>query len=755
MTSPLIQTETLPVEGMTCASCVARVEKTLKQTPGVESASVNLATEKVTVSYNPEQTGLPDLARAVENAGYALVLPKPATTGKSEPAEESHQEKNYHAIKRELILSAALSIPIMIVSMISMTDWFMRWSPFGMDEINKLLFLATTIVMVAAGKRFFTVAWRLARHFSADMNTLVAVGTGAAYLYSTIAVLFPSWLQVDDPSAHIYFDTSATIITLILLGRMLEARAKARTADAIKALIGLQPRTARVRRNGIEMDIDRENVVVGDTVIVRPGESIPVDGVITEGRTSIDESMLTGESMPVDRTVGEKAFGGTINGSGSIELRAAAVGTDTVIAHVIRLVEEAQGSKAPIQNLVDKIASVFVPIVMGISLVTFAAWLLVGDVTLSAALMNSIAVLIIACPCALGLATPTAIMVGTGLGAKHGILIKNAESLERIRQVNTIVLDKTGTLTLGKPIVAGVVVINGTSKDELLRLTASVEAKSEHPLGLAVVEEARKSGTPLATVREFVSASGLGVSGLVGDIRVAAGNLSFMKEQSINGAEANSAVREMLTDGMTPLWIGLNGTLAGVIGVADEVKPTSAEAVRRIKELGLKVVMLTGDRLETAHSVAKGLGIDEVIAGVRPDQKADVIRDLRKNGGIVAMVGDGVNDAPALAHADVSIAMGSGTDVAMEASDITLMNGDPRNIVLAIHLSKKTLTTIKQNLFWAFVYNVIGIPLAAFGLLNPMIAAGAMAMSSVSVVTNSLRLYRTRIQFHRETQRKR
>ncbi|MEX2115843.1 MAG: heavy metal translocating P-type ATPase [Bacteroidota bacterium] len=745
MSSPVIQTQTLDVEGMTCASCVARVEKTLKQAPGVESASVNLATEKVTVTYNSEKTDLPNLARVVEDAGYSLVLPKQPGTDIRRTGEESHQQKNYCAIKRELVFSAALTAPIIAISMVSMTDWFMQWSPLGMDEVNKLLFLATTIVMVAGGKRFFTVAWRLTKHFSADMNTLVAVGTGAAYLYSTVAVLFPAWLQISDPSSHIYFDTSATIITLILLGRMLEARAKAKTADAIKALIGLQPRTARVRRNGIEMDIDRERVAVGDTVIIRPGESIPVDGVITEGRTSIDESMLTGESMPVDRTVGEKAFGGTINGSGSIELRAGAVGTDTVIAHVIRLVEEAQGSKAPIQNLVDKIASVFVPIVMGIALVTFSAWMFVGDVTLSVALMNSIAVLIIACPCALGLATPTAIMVGTGLGAKHGVLIRNAESLERIRQINTIVLDKTGTLTLGKPIVAAVVAFNASAKDDLLRLAASVETRSEHPLGRAVVEEARKSGIALAPVSEFLSAPGLGVSGLVDGIRVAAGNISYMKEQSIGGEETNSAGRAILTDGMTPLWIGLNGELAGVIGVADEVKPTSNEAVRMLKGLGLKVIMLTGDRSETAQSVARGLGIDEVIAGVRPDQKADVIRDLRQQGRVVAMVGDGVNDAPALAHADVSIAMGSGTDVAMEASDITLMNSDPRNIVLAIHLSKKTLTTIRQNLFWAFIYNIIGIPLASFGLLNPMLAAGAMAMSSVSVVTNSLRLYRTRI----------
>lgn len=745
MSTAAIQTQTLAVEGMTCASCVARVEKTLMQTPGVESASVNLATEKVTVSYDPKQTDLPNLSKAVENAGYALVIPQPKSAVENPLSEESHQQKNYRAIRRELIFSAALTVPIMIVSMVAMADWFMRWSPFGMDEINKLLFLATTIVMVAGGRRFFTVAWRLAKHFSADMNTLVAVGTGAAYVYSTVAVLFPSWLQITDPSAHIYFDTSATIITLILLGRMLEARAKAKTADAIKALIGLQPRTARVRRNGIEMEIDRENVVVGDIVIVRPGESIPVDGVITEGRTSIDESMLTGESMPVDRTVGEKAFGGTINGTGSIELRAAAVGSDTMIAHVIRLVEEAQGSKAPIQTLVDKIASVFVPVVMGIALVTFAAWILIGDATLSAALMNAIAVLIIACPCALGLATPTAIMVGTGLGAKHGILIKNAESLEQIRQVNTIVLDKTGTLTIGKPIVSAIAALNGHSKDELLRLAASVETRSEHPLGRAVVEEASKSGITLVSVSEFLSAPGLGVSGVVDGIKVAAGNLAFMKEQSIQVNDSDPAIRALLTDGMTPLWIGFNGTLAGVIGVADEVKPASREAIQNLKGLGMNVVMLTGDRAETAQSVAKGLGIDEVIAGVRPDQKAGVIRDLRKQGKVVAMVGDGVNDAPALAHADVSVAMGSGTDVAMEASDITLMNSDPRNIVLAIHLSKKTLTTIRQNLFWAFIYNVIGIPLAAFGLLNPMLAAGAMAMSSVSVVTNSLRLVRTRL----------
>ncbi len=745
MSSSAIQTQTLAVEGMTCASCVARVEKTLKQMPGVESSSVNLATEKVTVSYDPKQTDLPDLAKAVENAGYALVLPKPEAAAKHEPAEESHQQKNYRAIRRELIFSAALTVPIMIVSMVAMADWFMRWSPFGMDEINKLLFLAATIVMAVGGKRFFTVAWRLAKHFSADMNTLVAVGTGAAYVYSTMAVLFPSWLQITDSSAHIYFDTSATIITLILLGRMLEARAKAKTADAIKALIGLQPRTARVRRNGIEMDIDREKVVVGDVVIVRPGESIPVDGVITEGRTSIDESMLTGESMPVDRAAGEKAFGGTINGTGSIELRAAAVGSDTMIAHVIRLVEEAQGSKAPIQTLVDKIASVFVPVVMGIALATFAGWILIGDATLSGALMNAIAVLIIACPCALGLATPTAIMVGTGLGAKHGILIKNAESLERIRQVNTIVLDKTGTLTIGKPVVSSIAVLNGHARNDLLRLAASVETRSEHPLGKAVVEEARRSDLAFAPVSEFLSAPGLGVSGVVDGIKVTAGNLAFMKEQSIQVNDSDPAIRALLTDGMTPLWIGFNGTLAGVIGVADEVKPASREAIQSLKGLGMKVVMLTGDRAETARLVANGLGIDEVIAGVRPDQKADVIRDLRKQGRVVAMVGDGVNDAPALAHADVSIAMGSGTDVAMEASDITLMNSDPRNIVLAIHLSKKTLATIRQNLFWAFIYNVIGIPLAAFGLLNPMLAAGAMAMSSVSVVTNSLRLYRTQV----------
>lgn len=745
MSSPAIQTQTLAVEGMTCASCVARVEKTLKQTPGVESASVNLATEKVTVSYDPKQTDLPDLAKAVENAGYALVLPKPEAAAKHEPAEESHQQKNYRAIRRELIFSAALTVPIMVVSMVAMADWFMQWSPFGMDEINKILFLATTIVMVAGGKRFFTVAWRLAKHFSADMNTLVAVGTGAAYVYSTVAVLFPSWLQITDPSAHIYFDTSATIITLILLGRMLEARAKAKTADAIKSLIGLQPRTARVRRNGIEMEIDREKVVVGDIVIVRPGESIPVDGVITQGRTSIDESMLTGESVPVDRTVDEKVFGGTINGIGSIEMRAAAVGSDTMIAHVIRLVEEAQGSKAPIQTLVDKIASVFVPVVMGIAFVTFAAWIVIGDATLSAALMNAIAVLIIACPCALGLATPTAIMVGTGLGAKHGILIKNAESLERIRQVNTIVLDKTGTLTIGKPVVSAIAALNGHSKNDLLRLAASVETRSEHPLGKAVVEEARKLEIAFASVSEFLSVPGLGVSGVVDGIKVTAGNLAFMKEKSIQVNDSDSAIRAMLTDGMTPLWIGLNGTFAGVIGLADEVKSASREAIQNLKGLGMNVVMLTGDRTETAQSVAKALGIDKVIAGVRPDQKADVIRDLRGQGKVVAMVGDGVNDAPALAHADVSIAMGSGTDVAMEASDITLMNTDPRNIVLAIHLSKKTLITIRQNLFWAFIYNVIGIPLAAFGLLNPMLAAGAMAMSSVSVVTNSLRLYRTQV----------
>ena len=740
MTPPLIQTETLPVEGMTCASCVARVEKTLKTVPGVDRANVNLATEEVALSFDPAKTSLSELSSAVNQVGYRLVLP--ASREEKAGTPDAPQETSYRGIKREFIFSAVLAVPIMIVSMIAMTDWFMGWSPLSMDDVNRMLFLASSAVMVVGGKRFFAIAWKLARHGSVDMNTLVAVGTGAAYLYSSVAVLFPSWLAIQDASEHMYFDTSVTIITLILMGRLLEARAKSRTADSIKALLNLQPRTARVRRNGDELDVAIGDVIKGDTVIVRPGEKIPVDGTIISGRTGIDESMVTGESMPVDRAAGQKVIGGTINGTGSIEFHATAVGSETVIAGIIRLVKDAQGSKAPIQTLADRIASIFVPIVIGIALMTFGIWYVGLNLPFPAAMVNAIAVLIIACPCALGLAIPTAIIVGTGRGAVNGILIRNARSLERMHAVTTVVFDKTGTITSGKPVVTDVSLLNGWTRADFLGLVASAEAKSEHSLALAVVSHAKREGISMQKVDIFESFPGAGIEASVHGRQVIAGNSSLMSERGIDQKEVTKIVEAFSRQGKTPIVAAIDGQLAGVIALADEVKPTAQEAVANLKSLGLKPVMITGDRREVAAAVAANVGIEEIHAEVRPGQKADLIRQLQKRGDRVAMVGDGVNDAPGLAQADVGIAMGTGTDVAIETADITLMNSDLRTVVKTFRLSERTLATIRQNLFWAFLYNVVGIPLAALGLLNPVLAAGAMALSSVSVVSNSLRLKR-------------
>ena len=762
----IIQTLTLPVEGMTCASCVARVEKALKTTGGIESAIVNLATEKVTVSFDASKADMDEMSKAVENAGYKLILPsldqrsnEPTNQRTNETrlrlmvrrahhqndfggqaAYERRKESDFKKLKGEFILSAVLTIPIMVISMIGMTDWFMAWSPFTMNEINLLLLVATTIVMVVSGKRFFSIAWKLGRHGSADMNTLVAVGTGSAYLYSAIIVLFPRWLSVADASGHIYFDTAAAIITLILMGRLLESKAKRKTTDAIKKLMNLQPKMARILKNGIESDVPVDDVRKDDIFIVRPGEKMPVDGVILKGATSVDESMLTGESMPVEKIPGNAVVGGTINMDGSLEVRATAVGKETVIAQIIRLVEEAQGSKAPIQTLADKVASVFVPAVIVIAVVTLALWLLIGGIPFSSALINFVAVLIIACPCALGLATPTAIMVGTGRGATQGILIRNAESLERAHGIQTIILDKTGTLTEGKPSVTDFIPLNGHERLAVLRHAASVENRSEHPLARAIVDYAVREGIVPGDVESFKAVSGLGVRAAMNGTEIVVGSPSYTKDQAIDIGAAEKEIVRFASEGKTAVLVAINGTAAGVFGISDTVKSTSREAVEKLKRLGISVVILTGDSAATARSVAASLGIDRVIAEVMPREKAAHVRRLQAEGAIVAMAGDGINDAPALAQADVGIAMGTGTDVAMETADITLMNGDLLNVVHAISLSKKTIRTIKQNLFWAFVYNVVGIPVAALGLLNPMYAAAAMALSSVSVVSNSLRL---------------
>lgn len=743
-----IKTLTLPVEGMTCASCVARVEKVLTRVDGVQQAAVNLASERVTLSFDPARTDLPILKSAVEEAGYNLVLPVSAAmagaASGAEPAEDNHQERAYQNTKSAFLLSAVLTIPVMTISMVSMTDWFMRWSPLSMDEVNKLLFLLSTIVVLFPGRRFFEAAWKQARHFAADMNTLVAVGTGSAYVFSSLVVLFPARLSFAAATNNIYFDTSVTIITLILLGKLLEVRAKRRTTDAIKTLLGLQPRMARVIREGKEFDLEIGQVMVDDIILVRPGEKIPVDGIIKSGSTTIDESLVTGESLPVEKSVGHKVIGSTLNNTGSIEFRATAVGNDTVLAQIARLVEEAQGSKAPIQALADKIAAVFVPIVMSISAVTFVGWFVFGGLPFTGAMVNFIAVLIIACPCALGLATPTAIMVGTGLGATRGILIRNAESLERAQKIRTIVLDKTGTITQGKPSVTDIVPVNGFDPAYIIQRAATLENKSEHPYAKAIVERAKAQQLEIRGGESFESETGSGVRGTVDGDEIVVGNEGMMKQWSIPTDGAGPVVSSLTADGKSPIFVAVNGKLAGVIGLADVIRPTSREAISTLKQMGFELVMITGDHASTAQAIASQVGIDTVIAGVLPHEKSGHIVRLQEGGDIVAMVGDGVNDAPALARADVSIAMGSGTDIAMEAADITLMHADLRGVVDAIGLSRRTILSIKQNLFWAFVYNVIGVPVAALGLLNPMVAAAAMAMSSVSVVTNSLRIRRWR-----------
>ena len=744
-----IRTVMLPVEGMTCASCVARVEKTLTRVDGVRQAAVNLASERVTFSFDADKTNLTALAVAVEEAGYKLLVPESLsalnTSFTTEGAsQDNHQERACRKTQSDFLLSVVLSAPIMAVSMISMTDWFMRWSPLSMEEVNKILFLLSTIVMFLPGRRFFESAWKQAKHFTADMNTLVAVGTGTAYAFSALVVLFPEWLPDAAAANNIYFDTAAAITTLILLGRLLEARAKRKTTDALQKLLNLQPKTAHILRDGKEFEIGVSEIVVNDIIVVRPGERIPVDGLVTNGITSIDESLVTGESLPVEKAPGRKVIGGTINRNGSIEFRATAVGKDTVIAHIARLVEEAQGSKAPIQALADKIAGVFVPVVIGISVLTFLSWYIIGGLPFTGAMVNFIAVLIIACPCALGLATPTAIMVGTGLGATRGILIKNAQSLERAQKVQTIVFDKTGTVTEGKPVVTDVFAFNGFDERQIIQRAAALENKSEHPLGKAVVDYARTMQMEDLEAASFESDTGWGVRGMVGGQSVLVGNNGIMESGAVSASAADTIVDALSGQGKTPIFVAINGTLAGVIGIGDVVKPTSREVIGKLKGMWYDVVLITGDNPATARAIATQVGIDSVIAGVLPHEKSNHVKRLQTGGRVVAMVGDGVNDAPALAQADVSIAMGSGTDVAMEAADITLMQSDLAGVVEAIRLSKRTMLSIKQNLFWAFVYNTIGIPVAALGYLNPMFAAGAMAMSSVSVVSNSLRLRRWR-----------
>jgi len=751
-----VERVTLAIGGISCASCVAAIEDVLRKTPGVVSATVNFATNAATVEFAPPGATVADLRRAVREAGYE---PLDAADGASSPDyERAARERELGNLKRRLITGVVLAAPVVLGSM---HHWF-PWAPPALRNFWVQLAL-TTPVQFWVGAQFYRGTWAALKHKRSDMNTLIAVGTSAAYFYSLAMTIAPDFFRTRGITPAAHYETAAVIITLILLGRFLEARARGRTSEAMKRLMGLQAKTARVIRGGEESDIPVEDVRIGDLVIVRPGEKVPVDGIVREGASAVDESMLTGESIPAEKGAGDPVIGATLNKTGAFRFEATKVGKDTVLAQIIRLVAEAQGSKAPIQRLADYVASIFVPTVIGIAVLTFLVWWILGpEPALLFAMLNFVAVLIIACPCALGLATPTAIMVGTGKGAELGILIRSGESLETAHKVRTVVFDKTGTLTKGEPEVTDVVPsaesrVPGRKKpqpvscDELVRLAASLERGSEHPLGEAIVRRAKDEGLALSDVQAFEAVPGRGVRGRVDGRGVLLGNAQFLAESGVEVGELAVAAGEFAAQGKTPMFVVVDGLVVGLIAVADTLKESSARAVQALRRLGIAVVMMTGDNRRTAVAIAKQAGIDRVLAEVVPDQKAQEIRRLQSEGAAVAMVGDGINDAPALAQADVGVAIGTGTDVAMEASDITLISGDLTGVVVAIELSKRTLRTIKQNLFWAFVYNVLGIPVAAgalypmFGtLLDPMLASAAMALSSVSVVSNSLRLRRFR-----------
>ena len=743
----------LPITGMNCAGCAINIEKILNETDGVEKASVNFATGRATVLFDPRLVTPEALIRAVESAGYGVIRPGgPGAGGDEVDAERAVREREYGRLKRDFGTALVFSLVILLGSLRP----FFSWVPAVLSDPWLLGILATP-VQFWIGRRFYKGAWASLKHRRADMNTLVAVGTSAAYFASAAATLFPAFFAAGGVRPDVYFDTSAVIITLILFGRMLETRAKGRTSEAIKKLIGLRPRTARVIRDGVEADLPVASVVVGDIVVVRPGEKIPVDGAVTRGRSVVDESMITGESLPVGKAEGDEVIGATLNKTGSFEFRATKVGKATVLAQIIRLVEEAQGSKAPIQRLADAIAGWFVPAVIGLALLTFAVWALFGPKpSLNLALLNFVAVMIIACPCALGLATPTAVMVGTGKGAENGILIKGGESLETAGALTTVVFDKTGTLTKGTPEVTDLVPLAPFSEDDLLRLLAAAEKTSEHPLAEAFLGMAHARGIVVPQASEFSALEGQGIEALVEGRKVVVGSARLMAGRGIDVSGLAAAAEALSREGKTAVFAAVDGRLAGLAAAADALKDGAPEAVRRLKSLGLEVIMLTGDRATTAEAIARRAGIERVFAELLPADKLREIRKLQEAGKKVAMVGDGINDAPALAQADVGIALGSGTDVAMESADITLIKGDLAGVAGAIELSRRTIRTIRQNLFWAFLYNIIGIPVAAgalypfFGiLLNPMIASAAMAASSVSVVSNSLRLRRFKVRRQR------
>ncbi|HFI0594503.1 TPA: heavy metal translocating P-type ATPase [Streptococcus suis] len=746
------QGQTLAIEGMTCATCALTVEKALNKLDGIQNASVNLATEKATIQYDPAHLSLSDIETAVEKAGYKAILPQPTSTEAKRDGKEEHKKDLW----KRFIWSSIFTLPLLYIAMGPMVPGGGLPLPASLHQplVFALVQLLLVLPVLYVGRAFYQKGFRTLLAGHPNMDSLIAVGTSAALVQGIIMTMMIATNQVATQHGHpeLYFESAAVILTLITLGKYMEALSKGRTSEAISKLMNLAPKTAHVLRSGQEVTIPLEQVKVGDVLQVRPGEQIPVDGNIVEGQSTVDESMLTGESLPVQKTIGDTVVGATLNQHGAFQMQATKVGADTTLSQIIRLVEEAQGSKAPIAQLADRVSAVFVPIVMGLAVLSGLAWYFLGQEPWMFSLSITISVLVIACPCALGLATPTAIMVGTGKGAENGVLFKSGQAIEVLEKIDTIVFDKTGTITEGKPVVTDIQVFGNFTKEQALQLAASSEQYSEHPLAQALLRSAEEESIPLLASQDFQALSGRGLSVTIAEQHILLGNAKLMTESAIEIDQAVAVAEKFASEAKTPVYLAADGELVAVIAIADQVKPSSQAAIQALHQMGLEVVMLTGDNAKTAQAIADQVGIDRVISQVLPEDKAEQVKRIQARGKKVAMVGDGINDAPALAQAEVGIAIGSGTDVAIESADLVLMHGDLLDVPRAVRLSQLTIRNIKENLFWAFAYNVIGIPVAMgvlhlFGgpLLNPMLAGAAMALSSVSVVLNALRLKNTRI----------